>query len=52
MKCFQDPLYFEQCLDAENAHEKLKLNKTLVDFNCIPQELITEFMTEKMVYWM
>jgi 5'-3' exonuclease len=44
IKCFEDPDYFEKKLnDVDGAREKYELNKKLIDFNYIPQELVDEF---------
>lgn len=43
VKCFEDRAYFEKRLLEEDAYEKFELNKTLVDFACIPEELSTPF---------
>lgn len=44
LKCFQDKTYFDERMKKENAYEKFEMNKTIIDFNCIPQNLIDEFM--------
>ena len=46
LKCYDDPNYFEERLKKENAYELYERNKKLVDFNCIPQELIDGFINE------
>ena len=38
IKCYDDPEYFEERLNKENAHELYKRNKKLIDFNEIPIE--------------
>jgi len=43
LKCFEDRAYFEKRLLEEDAYSKFELNKTLVDFSCIPEELSTKF---------
>jgi len=43
LKYFEDREKFEAQLVKENAHEKYKLNKKLVDFNEIPTNLVEEF---------
>jgi DNA polymerase-1 len=43
LKCFEDRDYFETRLLKEDAYKKFQLNKTLVDFSCIPEELSTLF---------
>jgi 5'-3' exonuclease len=44
-KCVEDPKFFKKKM-AESADysAQYKLNKTLVDFDSIPEELINEFM--------
>lgn len=44
LKCFQDRTYFEERMKKENAYEKFELNKKIIDFNCIPQNLVEEFI--------
>jgi len=44
LKCYQDRAYFEERLEKENAHDKLERNKRLVDFNYIPENLVTGFL--------
>jgi len=44
MKCFQNNDYFEERLKKENAYEKFELNKKIIDFNCIPNNLSDEFI--------
>lgn len=44
IKCFQDRQYFEDRLKKENAYELYQFNKTLIDFNEIPQYLVDEFV--------
>ena len=46
LKCYDDSNYFEERLKKENAYELYERNKKLVDFNCIPQELIDGFINE------
>ena len=43
IKCYDDPEYFETRLKKENAYEKYKRNKTLIDFNEIPLEHVYMF---------
>ena len=49
LKCYQNPDYFAKRLAKENASDKYKLNTTLVDFNCIPTELIHGFIYGKLL---
>jgi 5'-3' exonuclease len=44
-KCIEDPGFFKKKM-SENAayYTQYELNKKLVDFNCIPEELVAEFM--------
>ena len=46
LKCFENPEYFRARLDSENAHDKYLLNKKMIDFDEIPQNLIDEFMAK------
>ena len=51
LKCFQDRGYFDERMKKENAYEKFELNQKIIDFNCIPQNLIDEFMqSENSIY--
>lgn len=51
LKCFQDRGYFDERMKKENAYEKFKLNQKIIDFNCIPQNLIDEFIqSENSIY--
>jgi 5'-3' exonuclease len=43
LKCFEDPIYFEERLKKENALEKRELNQLLIDFNNIPDHLVKEY---------
>jgi 5'-3' exonuclease len=44
LKCFENRGYFEDRMKTENAYNLYKLNKTLVDFNEIPEALVKEFL--------
>jgi len=45
-KCIGDPEFFKKKMsDNEEYYKRYELNKLLVDFNCIPQELQKEFYT-------
>ena len=44
-KCYDNPEYFEECLKKNNAQSNFERNKKLVDFNEIPQELVSEFIS-------
>ena len=44
LKCYQDRTYFEERLKKENAYDKLERNKKLIDFNYIPENLVTGFL--------
>ena len=44
LKYFEDKVAFEEQLKKENAYERYQQNKKLVDFNEIPEELVSEFM--------
>ena len=48
LKCFNDREYFEERLKKEDAYELYELNKRLVDFNEIPQNLVDEFISSLM----
>lgn len=44
VKCYEDAVYFQEKLKAENAHEKYEQNRKIIDFNEIPEELVSEFL--------
>jgi 5'-3' exonuclease len=44
LKCFKDRTYFDERMKKENAYEKFELNQKIIDFNCIPQNLVDEFV--------
>jgi 5'-3' exonuclease len=45
-KCIEDPeLFKKKMADNQEYYKQYELNKKLVDFNNIPQELVNEFMT-------
>jgi len=45
-KCIEDPEFFKKKMDSNPEYYKqYELNKILVNFDNIPQELVTEFMT-------
>ena len=45
-KCIEDPEFFKKKMaDNQEYYKQYELNKKLVDFNNIPQELVNEFMT-------
>ena len=45
LKCIEDPEFFKKKMDNNPEYYKqYELNKKLVDFNNIPQNLIEEFM--------
>ena len=46
IKCFDNQEYFDERMKKEDAYSKLELNKTLVDFDCIPEQYKEEFMKE------
>ena len=46
LKCFENPEYFEQRMKKEDAYAKLQLNKTLVDFECIPEVHKEDFLSK------
>ena len=43
IKCYDDKTFFEQKLKKENAYKLYELNKNLIDFNEIPENLIKQF---------
>jgi 5'-3' exonuclease len=44
-KCAEDPEAFKKKINGNAAYyAQYELNRQLVDFNCIPQELVEEFM--------
>ena len=49
LKYFHDPIRFQEKLKEENAEEKWKLNKLLVDFNQIPELLRDGFIIKYMI---
>lgn len=46
LKCFENPEYFEERLKKENAYETYERNKTIVDFNNIPENLVNDFINK------
>jgi 5'-3' exonuclease len=46
LKCFENSEYFEERLKKENAYEIYERNKTLVDFNNIPENLVNDFISK------
>jgi len=42
-KCFEDRNYFEERMKKENAYEKFKTNRFIIDFEYIPQHLQAAF---------
>jgi 5'-3' exonuclease len=46
LKCFENPEYFEERLKKENAYDIYERNKTLVDFNNIPENLVNDFINK------
>ena len=45
-KCLDDPEFFKKKMaDNPEYYKQYELNKTLVDFNNIPEELVKEFMS-------
>jgi len=44
LKCFEDRAYFDSRIKTENAYEALELNRNLVDFARIPDNLANEFL--------
>ena len=46
IKCFENQEYFDERMKKEDAYSKLELNKTLVNFDCIPEQYKQEFMKE------
>jgi len=50
LKYYNNKELFENNLNKFNLHEKYKLNKSLVDFNEIPQDLISEFIENNNIY--
>ena len=44
IKCFENRKYFEDRLKKENAYAKYELNKKIIDFDSIPENLRIEFM--------
>jgi len=46
MKMYEDQEYFKKRIEQKNAKADYERNRTLVDFNRIPKELVNEFKTE------
>jgi len=44
-RCFEDRAYFDERMKKENAYKKYDVNRTLVDFQYIPDDLQNEFYT-------
>lgn len=44
IKCFEDKEFFEKKMDKEEYWKQYELNKTIIDFNCIPEDLVNQFM--------
>jgi 5'-3' exonuclease len=44
IKCFENKEYFEDRLKKENAYAKYELNRKIIDFDEIPENLVNEFM--------
>lgn len=44
LKCYQNPHYFQEKLKNENAYDKFKNNKIMVDFECIPAVYTEELL--------
>lgn len=50
-KCFEDPEFFKKKMsNNEEYYKQYELNKLLVDFNSIPQELIEEFYIKNNIH--
>ena len=51
LKYFENRDLFEKKLQESEVYKtKYELNKTIIDFNCIPEELVKEFMDSKFQY--
>ena len=44
-KCIDDPEFFKKKMDKQEYHAQYELNKQLVNFDNIPEELVMEFMS-------
>jgi 5'-3' exonuclease len=44
LKCYNDQNYFDERMKKENAYEKFEQNKKIIDFDCIPEELVAQFI--------
>jgi 5'-3' exonuclease len=45
LKCVEDPeLFTKKMADNPEYYKQYELNKTLIDFNCIPETLYAEFL--------
>ena len=50
-KCFEDPEFFKKKMsNNEEYYKQYELNKLLVDFNSIPQELVDEFYIKNNIH--
>jgi len=49
IKCFSDPEYFESKLKKADAYKKYELNRLLIDFNSIPNDLENEFIEKNKI---
>jgi len=45
IKCYQNKEYFEEKMKKENAYEKMELNRKMIDFNYIPDDLVKGFIS-------
>ena len=46
IKCYNDRNYFDERMKKENAYEKFEQNKKVIDFDCIPNDLVSQFIEE------
>ena len=44
LKCYENKEYFDMRMQKENAYDKLENNRKIIDFKCIPTDIVGEFM--------
>jgi 5'-3' exonuclease len=45
LQCFNDKEYFTKKMSKDEYWSQYELNKKIIDFNCIPEDLANEFMS-------
>ena len=43
IKCYEDPEFFQSKMESEEVREAYELNKKIIDFNEIPEDLVNSF---------